>query len=34
MKNKLWWIINGVLGFLIASGVILILLRRVDGTGY
>lgn len=34
MKNKLWWIINGVLGFLIASGSIWILIRRVDGAGH
>ena len=34
MKNKLWWTINGVLGFLFASGVIWILLRRVDGSGH
>ena len=34
MKNKLWWISNGVFGLLVASGVIWILFRRVDGSGH
>lgn len=34
LKNKSWWIGNGIFGALVVSGVLWILVRQVDGSGH
>ena len=34
MKLKPWWLINSILGGFLFIGIVLILVRKVDGAGY
>jgi transcriptional regulator with XRE-family HTH domain len=34
MKSKTWWLVNGIFGLLVVSGVLWILCRRIDGSGH
>jgi hypothetical protein len=34
MKHKGWWLANTILTVLFASGIYVVLVRRVDGTGH
>ncbi|WP_047998652.1 DUF3923 family protein [Lactiplantibacillus herbarum] len=34
MKGKRWWLLNGGVGIIVFFGIVLILVRQVDGAGH
>jgi len=34
MKDKRWWLLNGGFGIIVLLGIVLILVRQVDGAGH